>query len=345
MTRCDLAESDEQGETDLGDIRSEIERLRTLEAKLVERGEQLEERKKGLKPEHRKNHQINLTDPDARFMHKAQGPGYNAQMAVDSKTHLVVANDVVTDPNEQNQFSNMHQRCEANLGDEDDRKYNLDSGFHSAKQLEYAEENKIDVVIADPTPEHRSNYDRPTDIKTLLSEKRTIQRSDFTYHRDEDYYECPAAKRLTFLHRYEYRKSKGRIYQSTGCEGCSLLDLCFSKKNKFGLRRIHRSDQEEYAERMGNKLKTEDAKERLKRRAMTVEPVFRNIKENLGFRRFSLRGLVQVRGEFTLMCIAHNLNILYKWLGDSLLALKLFTQYITYCAHPILLKIKILPGH
>lgn len=341
MARCDLAESVEGAGADLGNIRSEIERLKTMEARLVARGEQLEERKRGLKKEHRKNHQINLTDPDARVMHKVQGPGYNAQLAVDSKTHLVVAHDVVSDPNDQNQFSNMHQRCESNLGEEKERKYNLDSGFHSAEQLAYAEDNKVDVVIADPIPEHRSNQDHPTEMKILLLEQRTLQRSDFTYHQDEDYYQCPAGERLTFLSGYKYRKTKGRIYQSPECEGCRLLKLCLPKKSKIGLRRIHRSDQEGYAERMRDKLKSEDAKKRLKQRATTVEPVFGNIKENLGFRRFSLRGLEQVRGEFTLICIAHNLNILSKWLGDSLLPLNLFTQYIPYYVHSILSKTKV----
>jgi hypothetical protein len=242
MAHCDRAESEEEGKADSGNNQSDIERLKRVEAKLIKRDEQLEERKKGLKPEHRQNHQINLTDPDARFMHKAQGPAYNAQLGVDSKTHLVVAHDVVSDPNEQGQFSNMHQRCEANLGEEEDRKYNLDSGYHSTEQLEYAEDKKIDVVIADPTPENRSNHNHPTDMKTLLSEKRTLQRSDFTYHPDEDYYQCPAGVRLTFLHYHKYRKRKERIYQSLGCQGCPLLDLCLPKKNKYGRRRIHRSE-------------------------------------------------------------------------------------------------------
>ncbi len=291
MARCDLSEYREEGQADLGEVRSEIERLKRLEAKLVQRGQQLEERKRELKAEHRKKHQINLTDPDARFMHKAQGPGYNAQLAVDSELPLVIAHDVVTDPNEQNQFSAMHQRCESNLGKDQERKFTLDSGFHSTEQLAYAEGNEIDVVIADPTPEHRSNQDQPTEMKTLLSENRILQRSDFTYHQDKDYYQCPGGKRLTFHGRYKYRKVKGRIYQASDCQGCPLLDLCLPKKNKSGLRRIHRSDMEEYSERMGKKLKTEEARQRLKRRAMTVEPVFGNIKANLGFRGFSLRGL------------------------------------------------------
>ena len=62
---------------------------------------------------------------------------------------------------------------------------------------------------------------------------------------------------------------------------------------------------------MRQKLQTEDAKQKLKLRSITVEPVIGNLKSNLGFRRFNLMGLLNVKGEFTLMCIAHNLNKLY----------------------------------
>jgi hypothetical protein len=42
-------------------------------------------------------------------------------------------------------------------------------------------------------------------------------------------------------------------------------------------------------------------------RQHTVEPPFGNIKHNLGFRSFCLRGLPKVSGEFAIMCSAHNL--------------------------------------
>ena len=42
-------------------------------------------------------------------------------------------------------------------------------------------------------------------------------------------------------------------------------------------------------------------------RQHTVEPVFGNIKYNLGYRTFLLRGLGKVSAEFALMCSAHNL--------------------------------------
>ena len=48
-------------------------------------------------------------------------------------------------------------------------------------------------------------------------------------------------------------------------------------------------------------------------RKITVEPVFGQIKERRGFRRFSLRGLSKVRCERRLACAAHNLVKLAAW--------------------------------
>ena len=42
-------------------------------------------------------------------------------------------------------------------------------------------------------------------------------------------------------------------------------------------------------------------------RKHTVEPVFGQIKEDRGFRQFLRRGLENVRGEWALLCTAHNL--------------------------------------
>jgi len=52
---------------------------------------------------------------------------------------------------------------------------------------------------------------------------------------------------------------------------------------------------------------------RYRLRKTTVEPVFGQIKERRGFRRFSLRGLTKVRCEWRLVCAAHNLVKLAAW--------------------------------
>jgi transposase len=57
---------------------------------------------------------------------------------------------------------------------------------------------------------------------------------------------------------------------------------------------------------MQEKLKTDDAKAKYKRRKHTVEPVFGIIKNVLGFSRFLLRGIEKVKAEWLLVTLAYN---------------------------------------
>jgi transposase len=61
-------------------------------------------------------------------------------------------------------------------------------------------------------------------------------------------------------------------------------------------------------EKMAYKLKTDIGQAIYRLRKSTVEPVIGIIKEVLGFRQFSLRGLVKAAGEWNLVCIAFNLK-------------------------------------
>ena len=45
---------------------------------------------------------------------------------------------------------------------------------------------------------------------------------------------------------------------------------------------------------------------------ITVEPTFGNIKQNLGFREFLLRGLEKVKTEMNLISIAHNIQKIHR---------------------------------
>jgi transposase len=61
-------------------------------------------------------------------------------------------------------------------------------------------------------------------------------------------------------------------------------------------------------EKMAYQLQTEIGKAIYRLRKCTVEPVIGIIKEILGFRQFSLRGLLAVSGEWCLVCLAFNLK-------------------------------------
>jgi hypothetical protein len=68
--------------------------------------------------------------------------------------------------------------------------------------------------------------------------------------------------------------------------------------------------------KMAYKLQTEIGQAIYRLRKSTVEPVIGIIKEILGFRQFSLRGLMAVAGEWCLVCLAFNL----KWMHSLLTA-------------------------
>ncbi len=65
-------------------------------------------------------------------------------------------------------------------------------------------------------------------------------------------------------------------------------------------------------ERMARKLRTKKGKREYAKRKATVEPVFGQIKEVRGLRRFLLRGLEAVQAEWSLICTTHNLLKLFR---------------------------------
>jgi hypothetical protein len=66
-------------------------------------------------------------------------------------------------------------------------------------------------------------------------------------------------------------------------------------------------------EKMRAKLRTGLGRAVYGLRKGVVEPVFGQIKGARGFRRFSLRGLGQVRGEWRLVCLTHNLLKIWRY--------------------------------
>jgi transposase len=65
-------------------------------------------------------------------------------------------------------------------------------------------------------------------------------------------------------------------------------------------------------DRMKRKLKTKAGKAVYAARKAIVEPVFGQIKHARGFRQFLLRGIDKVRGEWSLVCMTHNILKMYR---------------------------------
>jgi hypothetical protein len=65
-------------------------------------------------------------------------------------------------------------------------------------------------------------------------------------------------------------------------------------------------------DRMKRKLKTKLGKAVYAARKTIVEPVFGQIKQARGFRQFLLRGIDKVKGEWSLVCMTHNILKMYR---------------------------------
>ena len=63
---------------------------------------------------------------------------------------------------------------------------------------------------------------------------------------------------------------------------------------------------------MQAKLKTKEGRKIYSKRKASVEPVFGQIKEARGIRGFLLRGIEQVKGEWKLICLTHNILKLWR---------------------------------
>ncbi|MBZ5579678.1 MAG: transposase [Acidobacteriia bacterium] len=72
-------------------------------------------------------------------------------------------------------------------------------------------------------------------------------------------------------------------------------------------------------QRMREKLSSGAARELYATRRTTVEPVFGQIKQARGLRRFAFRGLQKVQAEWKLICLTHNLLKMfrYSWLPQT----------------------------
>ena len=78
------------------------------------------------------------------------------------------------------------------------------------------------------------------------------------------------------------------------------------------MRQLRPPDNATTLEAMEHRLRTPQGAAAYATRSHTVEPVFGDIKENSGFRRFMRRGLHAANSETHLICCVHNLKKLFR---------------------------------
>src|SRR5690606_12585040 len=96
-----------------------------------------------------------------------------------------------------------------------------------------------------------------------------------------------------------------KVYECEDCTDCPLKNGCTKAK---GNRRVYwNTIYEEMKAKVKAALDDEQKAALYAKRKVDVESVFGNIKGNLSFKRFLLRGLKKVQTEFGIVAIAHNL--------------------------------------
>jgi len=233
---------------------------------------------------------VSATDPEARFMKTGEGGirlCYNAQVVVDNN-QIIVAADVVQEANDKSSLipllGQAAEQLQAGIG-----AVVADGGYYSGRNLKYAQEQRVEVYI----PKERDGRD-------------VLRQEQFVYDRTSDRYRCPNG---SWLKRRRERQRQGVLkttYSSTGkqCGACPLKVNCTKKR----YRSLEVAETAVYEREVAAKLASPKGHAIYSRRKILVEPVFGNLKFNLGFTRFSLRGLARVKGEFLLLCLAHNLK-------------------------------------
>lgn len=87
---------------------------------------------------------------------------------------------------------------------------------------------------------------------------------------------------------------------------------CVALAREGGKRRAIDPDKHPATRRMAERLATPEGQAHYRRRKVIPEPVFGWIKQAMGFRQFSVRGLSQVNGEWNLVCLAQNLRRMHR---------------------------------
>lgn len=276
---------------------------------LLAQREKLEERRKLLadskielakrqalikEKDHRERHQINIEEPDARMMKELNANGYNVQLAVDTKSDLVVNVSVETARSDNYQFGKQHEKAEEILGKDIEREYLADGGYVSTETIDYVDEKNVNAYINDS----REIKEIPG-VEELVSRGKNLTSEFFRFNKEENEYICPNEKKL--------KEIKPGIYESEDCEGCMLFHLCGKTKK----RKITRTEYAKRKEEMREKIK--QSPEKMNERK-AVERVFGNIKWNLRFRRFRRKDLQGALIEMMMFALAINLKKMASFL-------------------------------
>jgi transposase len=229
--------------------------------------------------------QVSLTDPECRMMQFKEGLmglAYNAQFSVDSKNQIILANDICQDREDSHQLKPQVEEIRKNIKLKEDTKFALDCGYSSGENCKFFEDEKLEGYIPNRTQAQEIN-----------GREQSLIYDNYEY--DEEKNEIIVkGVRMYYLNTYYHKRDKNKYHVYRSFED----DKICKQVPEFFRERL----------RMKKKMASEEAKKIYCLRKTIVEPAIGNMKENLGFREFRLRGIEKVKIELNLISLTHNLR-------------------------------------
>jgi transposase len=243
--------------------------------------------------------QISLTDPDARSMATSgRGSGvvgYNVQVAVETKHHLIIAHEVTNEGSDRAQLSSVATAAKATLGVEMLDAV-ADRGYYSGEEILACDKAGITVTLPKPM------------TSGMLARGR-FGKQDFRYLANEDVYICPAGETLPYRYSNEEDGLIQRRYWTNACQNCPIKQTCTSGK----ARRITRWEHEHVLEAVQRRL--DEHPEKMRQRRETAEHPFGTMKARMGATHFLMKTLPRVASEMALHVLAYNLTRVMNIMG------------------------------
>jgi transposase len=245
--------------------------------------------------------QISLIDPDARSMATSgRGSGvvgYNVQVAVDTKHHLIVTHEVINVGNDRSQLASAAKQTKDTLETES-LDVVADRGYFNSAEILACEEAGITVTLPKPMTSGAKSEGR-------------FGKQDFRYVAEEDVYICPAGERLAHRFTNEEHGLVLHRYWTNACQSCLIKHSCTTSKE----RRITRWEHEQVLEAVQRRL--DEHPEKMRQRRETVEHPFGTIKARMGATHFLMKTLPRVATEMALHVLAYNLTRVINIMGSG----------------------------
>lgn len=175
----------------------------------------------------------------------------------------------------------------------------MDAGYHRGSLLKDLADAEINTLC--PAGKAKGDDD------FVKMQGKHFAKSAFVYEEAIDRYRCPAGQLLAPLTHVE-RDALGRVYrrhQTPACAQCPIRGQCTDSAKG---RSVKRYTDDEYKDAMNKVFEQPAAREHYRYRQAMVEPVFAELRERQGLKRFHRRGRIRVAAEFALHCIAYNLK-------------------------------------